>query len=50
METYSDLTKKIKRLDLLISILTFACVAIVLAAVVIGILLIKINFSNGTIQ
>jgi hypothetical protein len=44
METYSDLTKKIKRLDLLISILTFACVAIVSAAAVIGIVLIKINY------
>lgn len=44
METYSDLTKKIKRLDILISILTFACVAIVLAAIVIGIIVIKINY------
>jgi hypothetical protein len=44
METYSDLTKKIKRLDLLIAILTFACVAIFLAAIVIGIILIKINY------
>lgn len=44
METYDDLTKKIKRLDILIAILTFACVAILLGAIVIGIILIKINF------
>lgn len=44
MTKHSDLTKKIKRLDLLISILTFACVAIVLAVIATGIILIKINF------
>lgn len=51
METYNDLTKKIKRLDLLIVFINFAFAIIFLAVIMIGILLI-INYLEyyGTIQ